>query len=157
MIILFLAITLFSCKGNKEYSTSEGNSQNSALKISEKFPDDTYCADVDYHNPNTGTYSSYKLTVKVESNEITQINFPGGGWLDTDHFVASELDEEGMTRFTSDKGYDYKIKIIGLSTNCFTDNTAQAIRCKGKTKKGNQCLRMTDNTNGLCWQHINQN
>ena len=104
----------------------------------------------------TGTSSSYTLTVEVESNEITQINFPNGGWMDTDHFSGAELDEDGSTSFSSDKGYEYEIQIIGSRRNCFTDNIPRAVQCRGATEDGEQCEHMTDNANGLCWQHQDQ-
>ncbi|WP_142687404.1 hypothetical protein [Chitinophaga polysaccharea] len=45
----------------------------------EEYPDDTYCAEVEFYNPDTGTRSGYTLTVEVEDNEVTRINFPNGG------------------------------------------------------------------------------
>ena len=122
----------------------------------EKFPDDTYCAEVEYYNPKTGTRSSYTLTVEVESNEVVEINFPNGGWLDNDHFSGADLEDDGTTNFTSDRGYEYDITIIGSDNNCFTDDVPRAVQCSGETKDGDQCENLTDNLNGLCWQHQDQ-
>lgn len=122
----------------------------------EKFPDDTYCAEVEYYNPKTGTRSSYTLTIEVESNEVVEINFPNGGWLDNDHFNGADLEEDGTTNFTSDRGYEYEITIIGNENNCFTDDVPRAVQCSGETKDGDQCENLTDNSNGLCWQHQDQ-
>lgn len=80
------------------------------------FEDGTYCADVTYDNPNTGTSSDYTLEVEVQGNQVTQINWGNGGWLDEDHFYAGELDENGSCSFSSDKGYDYTVSLIGQ--NC---------------------------------------
>lgn len=170
IIVLLLLLTTLSCKERKTkqdaenaYSTST-NKSSGTIKTqvdvedeeNEKYPDDTYCAEVEYENPNTGTHSSYTLTVEVESNEITRINFPNGGWLDKDHFNGAELEEDGTTSFISDKGYYYDITIIRNSINCFSDKRERAIQCNGETEDGDQCENMTDNENGLCWQHENQ-
>lgn len=77
----------------------------------EKYPDDTYNAEVKYYNPNTGTHSIYHLTIEVENNEVVRINFPNGGWMDEDHFDGAELDEDGNAEFISDKGYRYNVSI----------------------------------------------
>lgn len=157
----FISLLLFvfsSCGGNRNEDSSSTNKQESFSSSAneEKFPDDTYCAEVEYYNPDTGTHSSYTLTVFVESNEIKQINFPSGGWMDRDHFSGAELDEDGHANFESDKGYEYEIKVIGSSRNCFTGNVSKAVQCKGITVDNEQCEHMTDNANGLCWQHQDQ-
>lgn len=167
ILLLFLTAVSYNDRKSKQdtessYSSSSKSSYSSDTQAdeeqdeNEKYPDDTYCAEVEYYNPNTGTHSSYTLTVEVESNEITQINFPNGGWLDNDHFSSVELEEDGTASFTSDKGYDYEITIIGSSRNCFTDNVPRAVQCSGETEDGDQCENMTDNSNGLCWQHQDQ-
>ena len=90
---------------------------NSGDNISEEgYDDGTYCADVEYYNPNTGTRSEYTLEVEVENNEVTKIYWNNGGWLDEDHFSAEELDADGECSFTSDRGYEYTVKITGQ--NC---------------------------------------
>jgi hypothetical protein len=73
-----------------------------------EFEDGEYCAEVIYFNENTGTRSSYRLTVEVEDLEVIVIQWPNGGWLDHSHFCCAELDEDGYTSFTSDKGYQYQ-------------------------------------------------
>lgn len=161
---LFIALGCHNRKNSQDIENSHlnstGPSSYSSTQIDQsenkKFPDDRYCAEVDYYNPNTGTHSSYTLTVEVESNEITKIYFPNGGWLDNDHFQSAELGEDGTTIFTSDKGYEYVITIIGSSHNCFTDDVPISVKCKGETEEGDQCENMTDNSNGLCWQHQDQ-
>ena len=66
-----------------------------------------------------------------------------------------DRDEEGHSSFTSDKGYEYEVQIIGQSEGCF-NNVPMVKQCKGKTKNGSRCKHMTDNSNQLCWQHQNQ-
>ena len=165
--ILIFILSLSSCKNKSEGSPvqektyfkpdnkSSRYSSNGNEESEDKYPADTYCAEVEYHNPNTGTSSSYTLTIEVESNEIVKINFPRG-WMGSDLFSGAELEEDGTANFKSDKGYDYNITIIGNSRNCFTDNVPRAVQCSGETEDGDQCENMTDNGKGLCWQHQDQ-
>jgi len=107
-IPLFLGL-LLSCTNNISSEDEE--------VAEEGYADGTYCAEVEYHNPNTGTENTYTLEVEVESNQVTQINWNNGGWLDEDHFTPAELDAEGKCSFSSDRGYDYTIEIIGEHCN----------------------------------------
>jgi hypothetical protein len=108
--ILLIISFLFSCNGSTDDQFAiEGQTE-------EGFADGTYCADVTYDNPNTGTSSDYTLEVEVEGNKVTQINWGNGGWMDEDHFNAEDIDEDGNCSFTSDKGYDYTVHITGK--NC---------------------------------------
>lgn len=145
IINIIFILLLVGCQDN---STSDTNEDGN-------YSDDTYCAEVQYHNPNTGTQSSYTLTVKVESNEIVEVDFPNGGKLDSDNFSNAVVDGNGHSTFTSDKGYEYEVQIIGQSEGCF-NNVPMVKQCKGKIKNGNRCRHMTDNPNQLCWQHQNQ-
>ena len=87
------------------------------------FEDGTYCADVSYYNSNTGTSNTYTLEVEVENNEVVQINWGNGGWMDEDHFYPEVLDDSGYCSFSSDKGYDYTVQITGQ--NCgYTDESS---------------------------------
>ncbi|MFC7526968.1 hypothetical protein ACFQRK_23630 [Parapedobacter sp. GCM10030251] len=77
-----------------------------------EYEDGVYCATVDYYNPNTGNSNSYVLNVEIESDELITIYWPNGGWLDESHF-SSENISIGSCTFTSDKGYEYTVTIIG--------------------------------------------
>ena len=155
IILVFCALIIFSCKNKK----SDSNTRNSSLEInSENFDeneilDGTYCAEIEYYNPNTGTSSNYTLTVDVYNNELEQINWPNGGYLDD--FYSVEFDKYGYTDFTSDKGYDYTVQITGETGDCFED-VPMAEQCIGITEDGDQCENLTDNYNGYCWQHEDQ-
>jgi len=110
-IVLTSLFFLNSCssavKDNEEIEYAiEGQTVNG-------FEDGTYCADVSYYNPNTRTSSDYTLEVEVESNEVVQINFGNGGWLDSDHMSPEVLNNEGNCTITSDRNYEYAIKITG--------------------------------------------
>lgn len=106
---------LVSCGGGDDDS-SEGRSV-----ITGKYDDGTYCADVTYYNPNTGTRNTYTLNIEVENNEVARINWGNGGWLDGSHFNPEELDSYGYCSFTSDKGYKYEVQISGSECSS-TDN-----------------------------------
>lgn len=82
-----------------------------------QYPDGLYCATVNYYNPNTGTSSTYTLEVEVENEELTTIYWPNGGWLDATHFDPPDI-SDGDAEFTSDRGYDYEVEIIGEAENC---------------------------------------
>ena len=162
-IILTFIISLVSCKSkssNEAYeispSTKSTTTNNKIWKEDqEDYPDAKYCADVGYYNSNTGTHSSYRLTVDIKNNKVIALDWPNGGRLEEGHFSRAELDEEGHTSFKSDKGYNYEVQIVGQMADCF-DGVAMVKQCRGITKKGRQCRHLTDNPNGLCWQHQNQ-
>jgi major membrane immunogen (membrane-anchored lipoprotein) len=156
--VAFVALLLIACSrgdGKNSYD-EESEPLEETDRIKNTFPDGTYCAEVEYYNANTGTESEYFLTVEVENNEIIQINFPGGGQMDSNHFDNADLDEDGSSSLTSDKGYEYEIQIIGAAAACFSEDIPQAVQCSGTTRSGRRCRRMTDNASGYCWQHRNQ-
>ena len=124
VLICFLPILMcFGC-GFSNTSNEEFGSDTRETEETEKYPDGEYCAEVTYYNPNTGTRSTYTLNVEVEGNELTQINWPNGGWLDDSHFSPEELDEDGNCSFTSDRGYEYEVKITG--SPCFSTDERKA-------------------------------
>lgn len=108
-----------SCSDNK----SRGKDIEDYYSEEYGYEDGTYCADVTYYNPNTGTNNTYTLEVEVESNQLITIYWGNGGWLDEDHFSAEDLDDNGYCSFISDRGYEYEVQIIG--TNCsYTDQSS---------------------------------
>lgn len=116
--------------------------------------DGDYCATVTYHNPNTGTESEYTLTIEVIDNILERINFPVG-WLEEEHFGDVEFDEDGYASFTSGRGYEYTVTIVGVTAGCL-NNVPMAVQCQGITEDGGQCENLTDNSSGYCWQHEEQ-
>ncbi|WP_394774633.1 hypothetical protein [Flavobacterium sp.] len=155
IIKTFFLLILIGCQVKSRSSSGDTFSQSEAKNDDGSYSDDTYCAEVQYHNPNTGTQSSYTLTIKVENNEIVKIDWPNGGSLGEDNFSNAAIDEDGHASFTSDKGYEYEVQIIGQSEGCF-NNVPMAKQCIGKTKNSSRCRHLTDNLNQLCWQHQNQ-
>ena len=63
--ILIAAFSILSCSsdsiGETEFAI-EGQTEDG-------FEDGTYCAEVDYYNPNTGNGNTYTLEVEVVNNE----------------------------------------------------------------------------------------
>jgi hypothetical protein len=106
---ILLLLLSFGCDSNKNYNseTEENDSDEYG------YEDGTYCADVTYYNPNTGTKSTYTLEVDVENNELVKIYWSNGGWLDEEDFSVQELDEDGYCSFTNDRGYEYDVQITG--------------------------------------------
>jgi hypothetical protein len=124
--------TIFTSCSSKSEKQSESNSTNSydrsSIDYSDKeeindetddytsssgckFDDGTYSATVDYYNPETGYSQTYTLDVEVEGCEVVQIDFPNGGWLDSDHITPAELDEYGNCTVDGEDGKTYEIQI----------------------------------------------
>jgi len=98
-----ISLTICGC-GNKNRESSVYEEQG--------YKDGTYCAEVDYYNSETGTRSTYTLEVEIENNELTIIHWPNGGWLDDSHFTPTDI-SSGEASFTSDRGIEYTVRIIG--------------------------------------------
>lgn len=123
LLFIISILTLHACKNQTDsYDETEGVTTSIDEDGNEVYPDGTYCADVEYYNPDTGTRNSYTLNVEVENNEVTVIHWPNGGWLDDSHFSPEVLDSSGSCSFTSDKGYEYTIHITGPECS-YTDET----------------------------------
>ncbi|WP_346068445.1 hypothetical protein [Sphingobacterium siyangense] len=136
--ILIICIYLFiSCKldvNKRYYVNSNEDNTNSFYEKSDhqiledekdndgyEYKDGMYCASVEYYNPNTATSSTYTLNIEVESDNLVIIHWPNGGWLDESHFISEDI-SSGTCSFTSDKGYEYNVTILGK--NCqFTDSS----------------------------------
>ncbi|MCK0125821.1 hypothetical protein MWU76_15630 [Gelidibacter sp. F2691] len=109
LVILFNSCKEKTSRSNSYYNDSESNYYS---EIEEAYPDDSYCSDVDYYNPDTGTRSSYTLNVEVEDNEVTVIHF-SRGWLDSSEFSSEALDEVGYCSITLYDGRQFDIQITG--------------------------------------------
>jgi|GEM_PF-884520 len=113
LLFLILSFVVFGCTSNKNVEKAEDEDVKVETTKDNDYASGTYCADVEYYNPHTGTTSNYTLNVEVEDNEVTRILFGNGGWLDSDHMTPQELDSDGTCTITSDKGYRYEIEIKG--------------------------------------------
>ena len=99
-----------SCEqSNTSYDGDEDTYSSSSTTKSE-YSDGTWCASVDYYNPNTGSSNTYSLDVEIEDGELVQINWSNGGWLDESHFSREDI-SSGECSFTSDKGYEYNVTL----------------------------------------------
>lgn len=118
-LLYLLFFLLAACENKTSYNSSSQlePAEQRAYKNEEseeeaRYPDDTYSADVEYYNPNTGNSNTYSLEVEVVNNTVTVIHFNNGGWLDETHIVSGgELDEDGNTSIETDKGYIFDITI----------------------------------------------
>ena len=162
-LIYFFTFFIFNFSCSKKTSVENADygiaSFDKEMSVDEdleedNYPDGTYCVEVKYYNPNTGRESEYTLTADVENGEIVLINFPNGGYFD-DEITDGSLDENGFASFTSYKGYEYEVQIIGDEGGCFED-VPMAEQCLGTTEEGDQCENVTDNPSGYCWQHEDQ-
>lgn len=115
--------------------TEEGHSHNE--NEPDGYEDGTYCAEIEYYNPSTGTRRTYSLDVEVENEELTVIHWPNGGWLDESHFSPENI-SSGECEFTSDKGYHYTVTLGDFGGCTYTDddkvrgdlnNEIQAMTC----------------------------
>jgi hypothetical protein len=118
-IIYFLLLVIVVSCSNKQSGDNHKDSStnlydNSPDTESEEeeaeYSDGTWCAEVEYYNPSTGTRNTYTLDVEVEGGELVQIDWPNGGWLDESHFVAEDI-SSGECSFTSDRGYEYTVTL----------------------------------------------
>ena len=87
------------------------------------YMDGTYCAEVEYYYSETGTNSTYTLSVEVEDNQLIRIDWPNGGWLDDTHFTPVDI-ENGTVEFSSDRGVDYTVRILGEEGDCSLSSNA---------------------------------
>ena len=169
LLLLVLIITFQSCKKSNIDSESSGEVTTYKEEASEEtYPDGTYCADIDYYNPDTGTRSTYTLNVEVKSNEVTVIQWSNGGWLDSSHFTPEELDSGGSCSFTTFDGNQYDIQITGSECSSTDENKVssndnyekQKITCPecGGKKYGyddvcDDCEDKAEHTCKRCGQH----
>ena len=135
-ILILLLFFGFSC--NRSSNSHSGSEDESSQEDSEYgYSDGTYCADVEYYNPNTGTRNSYDLDVEVEDGELVKIYWTNGGWLDESHF-SSEVITDGECSFTSDKGYRYTVT-LGDKGGCGYSDSYKVRRDMEDEKEATTC------------------
>lgn len=178
ILVIVLVCGVQSCKkktSQKSNNYSNSNEYNSSNEFrntetryysndevtEEGYPDATYCSDVEYYNPNTGTRRSYALNVEVEDNEVTEIKF-SSGWLDDSEFSSEELDEDGYCDITLYDGRQFEIQITGpecsfddgyqIENDMQTDKVAVTCPNCGATKNEyeNYCYNCQDRIDKTC-------
>ena len=121
ILIILISIGFSSCDSSvKSFTKDEFSIEG---QTEDGFEDGTYCANVTYHNPNTGTTNEYTLDVEVSNNRVIRINWSNGGWMDGDHFSPETLSDTGHCSFESDKGYEYTVQITG--SGCGSSDASQ--------------------------------
>lgn len=124
-VLLFIWITMIGCKhGSKvtDKSEEESYTESGSAETSE-YADGVYCAEVEYYYSETGTNSTYTLSVEIQNNLLVRIDWPNGGWLDDTHFTPPDI-EDGTAEFTSDRGVDYTVRILGEEGSCSLSSSA---------------------------------
>lgn len=128
---LLLLSLLLGCKKNESSASTDVQTiytspENSDAGFTEEesgsdeISDGTYCAEVEYYNPNTGTRHTYDLDVEVEGGYLVRIDWPNGGWLDETHFSSEDI-SSGECSFTSDRGYRYTVTLGEKGGGCYSD------------------------------------
>ena len=117
---LFLSVILVSCIDDEDENSSQTNNEddnteelksNGDEESGCKFRDGTHSATVEYFNPDTGYEATYTLDVEVANCEVTEIDFPKGGWLNGDHIDATEIDSDGDASVEDDRGRSFDVHI----------------------------------------------
>lgn len=117
--LLFIGTLLIAGCNSKQADTTAKTGDIASVQTNEvtttrlvkTYDDGSYCATVEFYNPNTMWRNTYTLSVEVEDNELARINWPNGGWLDKSHYNLEPFDEDGKVSFTSDAGYKYSVKL----------------------------------------------
>ena len=127
LLLLFFAVA--SCEKSNETKSSVSDYPTATAADydtdTDEISDGTYCAEVEYYNPNTGTRTTYDLDVEVENGELVQIDWPNGGWLDETHFSSEDI-SSGECSFTSDRGYQYTVTLGEKGGGCGGGNQLQS-------------------------------
>ena len=97
LFLIFFVFSLLSCKKDIDSSNIQVEDIESSdfdvsemdinsdedvelyRKITGDYPDGTYCAEVEYYNPNTGTRNTYNLDVEVGYRYTVSLTSYGGG------------------------------------------------------------------------------
>lgn len=116
---LFIFLLILSCKSKS--NSTKYSEENISSFLEEESYNGTYCAEVEYYNPNTGSRSTYELDVEVEDGYLVQINWPNGGWLDETHFSSEDI-SSGECSFSSDRGYQYIVTLGEKGGGCYNNS-----------------------------------
>jgi len=90
------------------------------------FPSGEYIAEVTYINEKTRHEADYTLNVQIKDSYVIRIDFPDGGYIDSDDFDPVLLDEHGYTVYyfslRDDNDKVYNVHIIGYPLNSSSQN-----------------------------------
>lgn len=95
---------------SEDYSEDGYEYSDNDFEDSEDIEDGTHTATVDYDNPKTGYSKTYTLDVDVEDGQVSEIDFPNGGYLD-DSRISSDNIEDGNCTVEDDEGRTYDVQL----------------------------------------------
>lgn len=96
---------------DSEYSDGTDDELTDESSEGSEVEDGTHSATVYYNNPQTGYSATYTLDVEVEDGQVVQIDFPNGGYSDSDHITPEALNSDGECTIYGDDGKTYSIHI----------------------------------------------
>lgn len=96
---------------DSEYSDRTDDELTDESSEGSEVEDGTHSATVYYNNPQTGYSATYTLDVEVEDGQVIQIDFPNGGYIDSDHITPEALNSDGECTIYGDDGKTYSIHI----------------------------------------------
>jgi len=100
---------------SEESDETENLDENENSEYSEEgdcnLEDGTYSATVDYNNSETGYSATYTVDVEVQDCQVIQIDFPNGGYIDSDHITPADIDEDGQASVEGESGRTYEVEI----------------------------------------------
>ncbi len=144
LILGSFLLFIIGCNNNQRnseidevYSEGEETDSNEGGYV-----DGTYCAEIEYYNPTTGTRNTYDLDVEVEGGELTEIHWPNGGWLDNSHFTPEDI-TDGECEFTSDRGYRYNVT-LGAHGGCSNTDEYKIRRDVNEEVEATTCPKCGD-------------
>jgi len=117
MILSFLIVPLIFCS-----CTFKKETQSEVPFQASSFPDGVYCAQVTCHYGEKGITSNYKLEIEIKDNKLLAIRWPKGGRLENQHFESTDI-SDGEAIFTSEKGVEYVVKVLGKPGSCVLDSS----------------------------------
>ena len=96
---------------DSEYSDGTDDELTDESSEGSEVEDGTHSATAYYNNPQTGYSATYTLDVEVEDGQVVQIDFPNGGYIDSDHITPEALNSDGECTIYGDDGKTYVIHI----------------------------------------------
>ena len=96
---------------DSEYSDGTDDELTDESSEGSEVEDGTHSATVYYNNPQTGYSATYTLDVEVEDGQVVQIDFPNGGYIDSDHITPEALNSDGECTIYGDDVKTYVIHI----------------------------------------------
>ena len=95
----------------KDHEENEDNGDKDNETSNSLTSDGVHQATVEYENPETGYSNTYDLDVLVESEQVTVIYFPKGGFLDGHHIEPADVDEDGHANVEDEDGKTFDVQI----------------------------------------------